>query len=111
MTCYGPSSQGAHGPFGAGVAGRQAPVHLSELLPNRQSWGLAVCPALGWGGGWARANHAEAMGQKNELGLLVIDLVSDLAPDKVCCLTSYVISRHLGFLICKLGMITLDHHG
>ena len=85
MTCYGPSSQGAHGPVGVG--GWRGGRHLSICLsfsPTNSPWGLAGCPALGWGGGWARANHAEAMGQKNELGFLVIDLVSDLAPDILC---------------------------
>lgn len=87
MTCYSPSSQGAHDPVlgGWGGARRQAPVHLSELPPHKQSLGVGCVPGPGLGrGGWAKANHAEAMGQKNELGFLVIDLVSDLAPDILC---------------------------
>ena len=88
MTCYGPSSQGAYGPVlgrGGARGGRHLSICLSFPLTN-SPWGLAVCLALGWGGGWAKENHAEAMGQKNELVFLVIDLVSDLAPDILCAI-------------------------
>ena len=66
MTCYGPSSQGAYGPVlgrGGARGGRHLSICLSFPLTN-SPWGLAVCLALGWGGGVGKRESCRSYGTK-----------------------------------------------